>query len=69
MIDPTFKLVFLAVLGLTLMSMLVSLYLVSVESASPTGAQELLRVTSGLTQTGVGAIVGLLGGRALSAKR
>ena len=63
-LTPTFKLVFLSVLGLTILSLVVSIWL----AEHPNPSEEMKRLIETCTTTykmGFGAIVGLIGGKAL----
>jgi hypothetical protein len=61
---PVFRLVFFSVLALTVLSLLVSVYLAGV--SEPTEQANRLFVTCTTSwQMGFGAIVGLIGGKAL----
>lgn len=62
-LSPTFKLVFYAALGLTLLSLLIALGISFVET--PNAAQKEIFNTCAVTwKIGVGAIIGLIGGKA-----
>lgn len=61
---PVFKLVFVSVVGLTLIAMGINVGLV-VLGATSDSAMSLADTCSTTWKTGSGAIIGLLGGRAL----
>jgi hypothetical protein len=63
-ISPVFKLVFLTVLGLTIVCLAVSLYLAtSIQNEAVKSLNEKVLTVFNL---GCGAIIGLLGGKAIS---
>ena len=65
-LTPAFKLVFCSVLGLTVLSLRVSVYLAI--AYSPTPSEEIKRLIETCSTTwkmGFGAIVGLISGKAL----
>lgn len=69
-LTPAFKLVFLSVLGITVLSMLIGCYLVVAERAvggAPMSEPETVLMTTCLAtfKLGFGAIIGLLGGKAI----
>lgn len=65
-VTPTFKLIFLSVLSLTILSLIVTIVLaVFVKSPSP-AVQGTIETCSTTYKMGFGAIVGLIGGKALS---
>ena len=61
-LSPIFKLIFLTVLGLTLISLVVALYLASKGSITEYQA-DLFTTCSTTWKMGFGAIVGLIGGK------
>ena len=63
-LTPAFTLIFFSVLGLTILSLIVSIYLVQL----PNQSEEVKRLAETCSTTwklGFGAIVGLIGGKAL----
>jgi hypothetical protein len=64
-LTPVFKLVFLTVLGLTLLSLLIDLALVVTLNSPSSEAKSLIDACSTTWKTGFGAIVGLIGGKAI----
>jgi hypothetical protein len=64
-LDPTFKLVFLSVLGLTVLSLVLHVVLVVTLKQPNDQAKLLIETCSTLTKTGFGAMVGLVGGKVL----
>jgi hypothetical protein len=64
-LTPFFKLVFLTVLGLTLLSLLIDLCLVVTLKSPSSEAKSLIDACSTTWKTGFGAIVGLIGGKAI----
>lgn len=63
-LSPTFKLVFLSVLGITLLTFAVHVALVIFLDDPNAQAVTLIETCSTLTKAGFGAIVGLVGGKA-----
>ena len=63
-VSQYFKLVFFTVLLLTIFSAVMSVYLLDIAKTSEE-AKGLVKVFSSAFQLGIGAIVGLLGGKAL----
>lgn len=63
-LTPAFKWVFLSVITLTLLSLAVSVYLVNSMNASE-DARRLIETCSTTYKLGFGAIVGLVGGKAI----
>jgi hypothetical protein len=63
-LTPTFKLVFISVLSLTILSLLVSLILV-LYGRDTEDSKRLIESCSTTWKLGFGAIVGLIGGKAL----
>ena len=63
-LTPLFNLVFLSVLGLTVLSLIVSLYLVTRDNPSE-DMRRLAETCSTTWKMGFGAVVGLIGGKAL----
>ncbi len=61
--SPSFKLAFFTVLGLTILSLLVSVLLV-LQDRQSTEAKQLIDSCSTTWKMGFGAIVGLIGGKA-----
>jgi uncharacterized membrane protein YczE len=65
-LTPAFKLVFCSVLGLTVLSLGVSVYLAIAYSPAPSEEiKRLIETCSTTWKMGFGAIVGLIGGKAL----
>ncbi len=63
-LTPIFKLVFVTVTGLTLLSLLISVSM-SICINSPNGTQlELIQTCSGTWKMGFAAVLGLVGGKA-----
>ena len=62
-IGPFFKLIFIAVLVLTVLSLLV-MCVVAVSGSDTDSAKDLMNTTSTTFQLGFGAIIGLVGGKA-----
>ena len=65
-LTPAFKLIFISVLCLTVLSLVGAFVLVLLPHQTP-GIERLANACSTTWQMGFGAIVGLIGGRALSA--
>ena len=63
-LTPAFKWVFICVVGLTLLSLIVSVYLVSLPNPSE-DARRLIETCSTTYKLGFGAVVGLIGGKAI----
>ena len=63
-LTPTFKLVFLSVLSITLISLVLNLILVLVLDHPSNEAKNLMETCSTIVKAGFGAIVGLIGGKA-----
>ena len=63
-----FHLVFLSVMGLTVLSLGVSFFLVLFPGTHPEDVTRLVETCSTTWKMGFGAIVGLIGGRALTAE-
>ena len=63
-LTPAFKLVFLSVLGITVLSMVLSCYLVASGAASE-DKTALVQACLTTWKLGFGAIIGLLGGKAI----
>jgi len=63
-LTPTFKLVFLSVLGITVLSMMIGCYLVTVHAESDAG-KALMTTCMTTFKLGFGAIIGLLGGKTM----
>jgi hypothetical protein len=65
-LSPAFKLVFLTIVGITVLTMIVSCYLVSLGPTNPPDPERsaLLQAFATTWKLGFGAIVGLLGGKA-----
>ena len=63
-LTPTFKLIFLSVLGITVLSMVLSCYL---WASNPASAEKSALMAALMTtwKLGFGAIIGLLGGKAI----
>ncbi len=64
-LTPFFKLVFLTVLGLTVLSIGIDLFLVMAVSNPTEQAKSLIETCSTTWKMGFGAIVGLIGGKAI----
>jgi hypothetical protein len=64
-LTPFFKLVFLTVLGLTLLSIAIDLFLVMMVNNPSEQAKSLIETCSTTWKMGFGAIVGLIGGKAI----
>ncbi len=64
-LSPAFKLVFLSVLSLTVLSIVGQFFIIFFFSDPSTDAKALMVTCDTLTKTGFGAIVGLLGGKSL----
>ena len=68
-LSPAFKLVFVSVLAITILCLLLACSLVGfairAEGSLPPPAQELMDLSTSMFKLGFGAIVGLLGGKAL----
>lgn len=65
-LTPTFKLVFLSVLGLTLICLLLAVYLSLNATQGNKAAEALNEKLLSVFTLGCGAIIGLLGGRTLN---
>jgi NhaP-type Na+/H+ and K+/H+ antiporter len=63
-LSPIFKLVFISVLGITVLSMFITCALVAVHNETDQG-KALFELFASLTKMGFGAMVGLLGGKAI----
>jgi len=63
-LTPLFKLVFISVLGLTILSLIVSFYLVTRDNPSE-DMKRLAETCSTTWKMGFGAVVGLIGGKGL----
>ena len=63
-LTPAFKWVFICVIGLTLLSLMVSIYLVSMPNPSE-DVKRLVETCSTTYKMGFGAVVGLIGGKAI----
>ena len=63
-LSPAFKMVFLAVLAITLFSMLITCILVALRNDSDQG-KALFELCASICKMGFGAMVGLLGGKAI----
>lgn len=63
-LSPMFKLVFVAVLAITVLSMLITCSLVALHDESDQG-KALFELCASICKMGFGAIVGLLGGKAI----
>ena len=64
-LSPVFKLVFLSVLGITLLAFAVNVALVLAIENPSDEATGLIETCSTITKAGFGAIVGLIGGKAI----
>ena len=64
-VTPVFKLVFLTVLGLTVLSFATNVILVIALKEPNEQAKGLIDTCSTITKAGFGAIVGLIGGKAV----
>jgi hypothetical protein len=64
-ISPAFKLVFLTVLGITLLALAMNAVLVVTMNDPNEQAKSLIETCSTMTKAGFGAIIGLIGGKAL----
>jgi hypothetical protein len=64
-LTPIFKLVFLSVLGITFVALLVNVALVIFLNAPSDQAKSLIETCSTILKAGFGAIVGLIGGKAV----
>ena len=62
-LSPIFKLVFLSVLSITILSMFITCALVAVHNETDQG-KALFELFASITKMGFGAMVGLLGGKA-----
>ena len=62
-LTPIFKLIFITVIALTILSLVVSIYLVTMPNSSDE-AKRLVETCSTTYKLGFGAIVGLIGGKA-----
>ena len=62
-LSPIFKLVFLSVLSITVLSMFITCALVAVHNETDQG-KALFELFASITKMGFGAMVGLLGGKA-----
>jgi hypothetical protein len=63
-LSPIFKLVFIAVLAITILSMLITCSLVALHDESDQG-KALFELGASICKMGFGAMVGLLGGKAI----
>lgn len=63
-LTPTFKLVFLSVLSITMVSLALNVILVLVLDNPSNEAKNLMETCSTIVKAGFGAIVGLIGGKA-----
>ena len=63
-LSPVFKLVFVSVLGITILSMIITCALVAVHNETDQG-KALFELFASITKMGFGAMVGLLGGKAI----
>ena len=61
-LSPMFKLVFLSVLGITILSMFITCALVAIHNETDQG-KALFELFASLTKMGFGAMLGLLGGK------
>jgi hypothetical protein len=64
-VGPHFKLIFIAVLALTLISLLV-MCVVAVSGSDTDASKNVLDATSTTFKMGFGAIIGLIGGKAVT---
>jgi hypothetical protein len=64
-LTPAFKLVFLTVLGLTMTALILNVILVVLLSDPNDQAKSLIDTCSTIAKAGFGAIVGLIGGKAV----
>lgn len=64
-LSPVFKLIFLSVLGITLLAFAVNVVLVLAIADPSDEATGLLETCSTITKLGFGAMVGLIGGKAI----
>jgi hypothetical protein len=64
-LTPAFKLVFLTVLGLTTTALILNVFLVVLLNEPNDQAKNLIDTCSTITKAGFGAIVGLIGGKAV----
>jgi hypothetical protein len=62
-LTPSFNLVFLSVLGITIIALVVNVALVVFLNAPSDAAKSLIDTCSTLLKAGFGAIVGLIGGK------
>ena len=62
-LSPVFKLVFISVLSITILSMFIACILVAIQTDSDQG-KALFELFASLTKMGFGAMLGLLGGKA-----
>jgi hypothetical protein len=63
-LSPVFKLVFIAVLSITILSMFVTCFLVALHNDTDQG-KALFELCASICKMGFGAMVGLLGGKAI----
>lgn len=63
-LSPAFKLAFLAVLAITILSMLITCSLVALNNETAQG-KALFELCASICKMGFGAMVGLLGGKAI----
>lgn len=64
-VTPAFKLVFLTILALTVLALLLNVTLVVLIDSPNDQAKSLIDTCSTITKAGFGAIVGLIGGKAV----
>ncbi|WP_328989519.1 hypothetical protein OG394_25130 [Kribbella sp. NBC_01245] len=64
-LSPVFKLVFLSVFGITVGALLINVALVMILDEPTAQAASLIETCSTMAKAGFGAIIGLIGGKAL----